>query len=236
MATTTNRVDALQALRAIAATLVMLFHVTMSTPDFMGFEFAGNVFDRAMAGVDIFFVLSGFIIYHSVKSKPGMTRWDFAVSRFTRLFPIYWVVIAALIVGEALHLSGGNPERLEAATIIRSLLLAPSPHSHFPKGYVLDVAWTLVIEVGFYLLFALLFFWNERAFLIAMVVWGVAAMLTTRFVDPESIGYWLHHYWLASRVVEFTFGVFIAYFAARGPLHWGPAALGLGFAGSWSRA
>jgi exopolysaccharide production protein ExoZ len=223
-----KRVDALQALRAIAASIVMLFHITMSTPDFMGFTFANDWFRRAFAGVDIFFVLSGFIIYHSVKSKPGTTRWDFAVSRFTRLYPIYWIVLAALIAGEAFGFSAGHPERLEAPTIVRSLLLVPSPASHFPDGYVLDVAWTLVIEVGFYALFALTFFVSERLFLIAMLAWGAAAMVAARVIAPESDAYWLHHYWLSSRVAEFTYGVLIAYFGARGSLPFGWPAFVLG--------
>lgn len=62
-----KRIDSLQALRAIAAVLVVLFHMDVFMPSFM--EFAGRWFRNGEAGVDIFFVLSDYIIYYSVKGR-----------------------------------------------------------------------------------------------------------------------------------------------------------------------
>ena len=56
-----SKVDALQALRALAAVLVILFHLNFS-PELLGFEFASGKFIHGILGVDVFFVLSGFII------------------------------------------------------------------------------------------------------------------------------------------------------------------------------
>ena len=219
-----GRIDSLQALRAIAAILVMLFHMGEFLPDLLGIEFAGNWFRHGEAGVDIFFVLSGFIIYYSVMRRPEMTRTDFFIARFIRLYPIYWIVIAALVFAEVLSLSGGNPQRLDPSVILRSLLLMPSP------DYVLGIAWTLVIEVLFYLMFALFFFSSRKAYFIAMAVWSGLAV-TTRIFPIEGVPYWLSGYVLYSGIIEFAFGTFAAWLCMSGKARGGGVALMLGIVG-----
>ncbi|MFK8002616.1 MAG: acyltransferase family protein [Polyangiales bacterium] len=200
-----KRIDSLQALRAIAAVLVVLFHMDAFMPAFMGFEFAGNWFRNGEAGVDIFFVLSGFIIYYSVKGRQGMTRGRFLEARFIRLYPIYWLVLGALIVAELVGVTSGNPERLEPFTMLRSVLLLPS------SEYVLNVSWTLAIEVIFYAIFALFFFLSERAFFAAMLVWCTTAV-AVRMAGIDAGPSWLSGFVLYSGVAEFGFGVLIARF------------------------
>jgi exopolysaccharide production protein ExoZ len=200
-----QRIDSLQALRAIAAVLVVLFHMDAFMPSFMDFEFAGRWFRNGEAGVDIFFVLSGFIIYYSVKGREGMNRSRFLEARFIRLYPIYWLVLAALIVAELIGLTNGNPERLEPFTVMRSVLLLPS------SEYVLNVAWTLAIEVIFYAIFAIFFFFSERAFFAAMLVWCVTAV-GVRMAGVDTGPTWLSGFVLYSGVAEFGFGVLIARF------------------------
>ena len=200
-----QRIDSLQALRAVAAVLVVLFHMDAFMPSFMNFEFAGRWFRNGEAGVDIFFVLSGFIIYYSVKGREGMTRARFLEARFIRLYPIYWIVLATLIAAELVGLTSGNPERLEPFTILRSVLLLPS------SEYVLNVSWTLAIELIFYAIFALFFFFSERAFLVAMLVWCTTAV-AVRVAGVDAGPTWLSGFVLYSGVAEFGFGVLIARF------------------------
>ena len=160
-----------------------------------------------------------------------MTRGEFAVARFTRLYPIYWVVIAALILAESLHLSSGKAERLDPMVIVRSLFLIASPEAKFPEGFVLHVAWTLVIEVLFYGIFLLFYFWKESAFFWVMALWASAAVIASYAVPHPTDLYWLYHYVLSSRVLEFGLGVTVAYVTMRGVVRFGALALGLGITG-----
>ena len=112
-------------MRAVAAILVMLFHLThffAEDFDLLAFE---NLFSHGESGVDIFFVISGFVIYHSTKARQSPRRLEFVASRLIRIFPIYWLVMLALVLAEGLGLTR-NPERLDPATIAVSALLLPS--------------------------------------------------------------------------------------------------------------
>ena len=224
MRPTPTRIDALQALRALAAILVMLFHLGGFLPQFLGEEFAGNAFAHGEAGVDIFFVISGFIIYYSVKARSEMGRRRFLEARFLRLYPIYWLVMIALIAAEATGVSSGNPGRMDPATIFRSMLLLASPE------YILVVAWSLVIEVMFYLVFAMSFFRSERAFFAAMGLWSSLAVVA-RLTGYSQGPFWLTDYVLYSGVSEFLMGALIARYAASAKASWGRAGLVLGALG-----
>ena len=72
-----KQIQALQALRAVAAVLVVLFHATRVIEDQWGVVWLGGSFERGWSGVDIFFVLSGFIITHAAREKRE-TRLGFA--------------------------------------------------------------------------------------------------------------------------------------------------------------
>lgn len=209
MTTKRRQIDSLQALRAAAAALVMLFHMNAFMPSFWGFEFA-QAFTRGESGVDIFFVLSGFIIHYAAVRKTGLTRLGFAKGRFTRLYPIYWTVLLVLIGAELVGLSGGNPERLEASTIIPSILLIPN------ETYVLEVAWSLVLEVLFYVFFALTFFRSERTFFVGMLVWSSLAVAARLFDFAADAPVVVREFLLYSGVTEFGFGALIAHLAQRG--------------------
>ena len=82
MALTTSRYKELDALRGIAALIVVLFHFTMER------EQAKLGFELGVTGVDLFFIISGFVIYMTINKVS--TTLEFVINRFTRLFPVYW--------------------------------------------------------------------------------------------------------------------------------------------------
>ena len=100
----TSRVDirALTGLRFVAALLVLIAHVALAFPN-VALAFPTSLLRRllvglASAGMSLFFVLSGFVMWlnyaHPIAArKPGAIR-DFALARFARLYPMYFVVIA----------------------------------------------------------------------------------------------------------------------------------------------
>ena len=124
MSTQRPVLDSLQVLRALAALAVMGFHATELLADHGGFSLLGGFFAAGSAGVDLFFVLSGFIIYHT--ARRGIGPRVFAIKRFIRLVPIYWLVAALLI---AAYFAAPSPEMAhkgDLRVIAASALLWPA--------------------------------------------------------------------------------------------------------------
>lgn len=170
-----GRLDGLQAGRAIAATMVTIYHANDFVLPLRLFdgEMVWRGFGMGYAGVEFFFVLSGFIMVHA--HRRDFDRPDrlphYASRRFMRIYPIYWIVLAGLI---ALYLALGSlapPAVRDPNAVLTSFLLIPSPD----RG-VLPVAWTLKHEVMFYVVFSLVFF-SRRATFAALAAWGAACAL-----------------------------------------------------------
>ncbi|TXD88124.1 acyltransferase, partial [Mitsuaria sp. TWR114] len=154
------KLASIEAARAIAALAVVLMHAThlMRVPQFSGHVGLGGLFDFGYAGVDFFFVLSGFIItfVHHAELGGGAARCPgYLWKRFVRVFPIYWMVLA-MTAGPSILArlaTGRTPiSELGADDLPGTLLLwigggAPE--------YV-GVAWSLQYEVLFYLSFCVL--------------------------------------------------------------------------------
>jgi len=103
-----------------------------------------------MIGVDIFFVISGFVILHTVKrsSKKATTK-HFIFNRMTRIFPVYWLVSLSLLPVFFLKPGWVNSGAEHATSLIHSFLLIP--HEGAP---LIMVGWTLEYEMFFYVCFA----------------------------------------------------------------------------------
>ncbi len=85
----------IQALRAVAALLVTIFHVSMKMEDVAIYSPFLRCFKAGSGGVDLFFVISGFIITHTSLSKinrPDQLK-PYLKKRFGRIYAIYWLVL-----------------------------------------------------------------------------------------------------------------------------------------------
>ncbi len=206
------RIDSLQALRGLAALLVAGLHLYGNAVFATGDAGPFAIFRNGAAGVDLFFVLSGFIICHTANRRPGMTPRAFLAGRFWRIVPPYWLVLG-LTCGLAVTwaVATGDPSKVPPLrTVVVSALLLPLP------DYVIIITWTLAMEVLFYLLFAATFLRRGRAaFFAAMIAWVVASQIVEYVPaahDPL-LGVALH-----SSALEFLFGALIAEALRRGPL------------------
>ncbi len=147
-----HRLLGIQAGRGFAALLVVFYHATkmISLPQYAGHEPLHGFFQFGHAGVDFFFVLSGFIItyvhYDDVGQPNRLGRYVWR--RLTRIYPIYWVATAIAVAMAVSSASGSH--YLGAGHVLASLLLIP--HGRDP---VLGVAWSLEHEMLFYAAFAL---------------------------------------------------------------------------------
>jgi exopolysaccharide production protein ExoZ len=162
----------LQACRAFAALLVVLYHTSygMWRPEkYFGYQPFGQIFDFGFAGVDFFFVLSGFIILHIHADDIGKPRalGAYLWKRFSRIYPAYWVIFLLVLPIYLLVPSYGFGYERDPDVFVRAFWLFPHPQSHV----VLTISWTLVHEIFFYVLFGLLIL-NKRVGLAVFLVWG----------------------------------------------------------------
>jgi len=163
-----DTIYSLQALRALAATMVVLFHAYVHLDVRNIIAGISALVDAGRAGVDIFFVISGFImVYISRDSfgKPGASR-DFIIRRTIRVVPVYWFytfLIATILYMLPQLFSEGKSFSLEH--LVASLLFVPWQNSIGDIKPVLNVGWTLNFEMYFYLLFALMLPLKQQLFL-----------------------------------------------------------------------
>ena len=170
-----QRFESLQALRGVACLLVVVYHIAGAEVGYgLGFNPCKPTLWFGYAGVDLFFVLSGFIIASTCLRELGQPSRlpQYLFRRVWRIYPTYW---AALIPSVAIY-AALSPQPLLApgwpAELADTLLLLPQ--SDVPR--MLPVAWTLSYELMFYFAFALLFILPRRAAIPALAAWGIAVI------------------------------------------------------------
>ena len=162
-----------------------------------------RLFAGGEIGVDIFFVISGFIIFYVSQNRPGMTWRDFIRARFWRVLPPYWAILTLYILAAvALAALLGDRSKLpDLHKIVVSFLLLPYP------DHVISIAWTLSVEILFYGIFAVSYFsGGARRLVMVMTLWVLLSQIFTFVADKPA---WLLLS-LHTAVLEFLFGVLIA--------------------------
>lgn len=137
-----HRYKELDALRGIAALLVVFFHFTMNRTQ------AALGFNLGITGVDLFFIISGFVIYMSLNNVSSGS--EFVINRFTRLFPTYWTCVTITFVGQIFLKLAYNVITIEQISFAQYL-----PNMTMLQYYLkipdLDGPyWTMIIELLFY--------------------------------------------------------------------------------------
>lgn len=173
-----ERLDFVQALRGIAAIAVVMYHARLWIVG-PGFSDAGDrLFRNGAAGVDLFFVISGFIMVHTTWHSPGGVRnaGRFLARRLARIWPVYVIATFAFIVaeGSVWHWLTTRSGLLHLGKAFVFYPVAPGGAPFFgwtPNG----VGWTLDYEIWFYLLFAIALVAGRRR-------WAVLVGLFTLFL------------------------------------------------------
>ncbi|AUY32367.1 acyltransferase [Pseudomonas soli] len=218
----------LQALRAFAAWLVVCHHFRQIFFDFHATGPIGQLLaDRGAVGVDIFFVISGLVIYLSTRDK-AIAPGQFLLNRALRIVPAYWFYTLLMAV-LMLAASRWMPHQVfEWQHLLLSLLFIPAEN---PGGYglypTLNVGWTLNFEMFFYLLFGLAFLVRQRHHL-----WLVTAALLLASEVLGRLGV-LSRFYNNDIVYEFLLGIGLGVLYRRGLIReglWLPLGL-LGLAG-----
>lgn len=182
-----------QALRFIAAALVVASHIR-SDYDLPSF---------GTAGVDIFFVISGFIIHYVTRSGAP----QFFTRRLIRILPLYWLgtfglAVLALVVPSIL-----NNVDFSVGVLLKSLFFIPVWNEAFQYHLpLLMLGWSLNYEILFYLLYFVALSISHKHRLVITSVMLLALTQIHPFVAPESaLSFWSDAY-----IVEFIYGMVLA--------------------------
>lgn len=205
-----SRLESLQAMRALAAGVVVLAHLYSNALDRGIPVLPPQWFEYGTLGVDVFFVLSGWIIVHVHQDDVGQAQrvGAYAWRRFSRVWPLLAVLTTAKLALSAFAPGAVSNERNELSNIVTSYLCLP--HWDFP---VIRVAWTLRHEVLFYGLFALGIWWGRRALTILALGW-VALIISAQFVER---GPWLYEFLGSAYNLHFLLGCLAALWLRRYP-------------------
>ncbi len=213
-----DRLHALQALRFFAALSVLFGHSLTEGID-LGFLDAATFAPLARLpwgnGVDVFFVISGFIMFHIAGTEFGVpgASGRFLAKRFIRLVPIYWLFTIAMLVATLLFASVLSHSTLDAAHVAASFAFIPWLDSSGLPHPVLGLGWTLNYEMFFYVLFALALLLPRRAGLPALLAVFTLLAIAHPLVDPAATQL---RFWTDPIIIEFLFGIGIAAFRRRG--------------------
>ena len=190
----------LQALRGLAASLVVLSHSIQG-------KYADKLWVSGYFGVATFFIISGFIIYKTSRQAFGSGRGfrQFLAKRLIRIFPIYWLA-TMLFVALSPHRAAYS-----AADLIDSLLLIPH-YMALTDGMnpLLGQGWTLHYEVLFYAIFALGLLFRRRPGVLLVCAVLLALTIVGMFIRPESDTHGaltLAQYWSRPIILLFVFGI-----------------------------
>lgn len=153
-----KKIVSIQVCRGIAALIVVLAHLANVEEKYFTSRIMAP-FHFGVAGVDIFFVISGVVISIVTLDKFGNARaaGKFLYHRVARIYPTYWLYTLIALFVFLLHPGWVNAKAHGHVEIARSFLLIPSHYA-----YPIVQGWTLAFEMYFYILFFVLMFLPEK--------------------------------------------------------------------------
>ncbi|SMG46165.1 acyltransferase family protein [Paraburkholderia susongensis] len=207
----------IQALRALAALGVVAFHTDgiVAAHGWLAHVFP-HVSRYGEIGVDVFFVISGFVmalVTHGVPPGPASAR-SFMFARIARVVPLYWILTALFIAFVAFV--PGVPEAFDHARVtawhaLTSFLFLPSMSWTGIAAPVLGVGWTLNYEMWFYVVFAVAMCVTRRRLLAV----GSFLLLTSalHLLPGQGVAF---AFYTNPLVLEFVFGCGVGALYASG--------------------
>jgi peptidoglycan/LPS O-acetylase OafA/YrhL len=196
-----KRVPELDGLRGVAILLVVIFHYRYGVPGFapgtIGAYFVAPFVRMGWSGVDLFFVLSGFLICGLLLRLSDITLRGFYLRRAARTMPLYVVMLALFVLGVGFQRSGwlDLPNLFGSVHSLWPYFLLVQNNAYAINAVDLNFitpSWSLAIEEQFYLLFPLLFIVQPRrrvvlGILSAMVAISVLLRSTPIFGTEDGV-------------------------------------------------
>jgi len=177
----------IQFLRFVAALFVMFFHL--------------NIMGSGYKGVDVFFVISGFVMYYSTLIVTHKSVQIFLLNRLTKIYILYWLVLLAWYFVKPFKISGA---------FLGAFLLIPG---HFPY---IKVSWSLSYELYFYFAFAAIVYLITRKIrLIFIAFFFISSVVTFLQFTTFSLQGSLFNFLLGENFWEFLLGIFCCILATK---------------------
>ncbi|NND32751.1 MAG: acyltransferase [Saprospiraceae bacterium] len=152
-----DRNKSIDALRGIAAIMVMVLHVGTSFLQLPGIKKHGDglidflsTFDLGRIGITIFFIISGFVICKSIRGLKLPATKRFLMKRFFRLYPLFWFSMLAGLI----FIWYINDRDISPSLILANATMLPAL---FGEDFIIGLYWTLETELFFYLLVVIFF-------------------------------------------------------------------------------
>ena len=215
-----RRLDWLQAMRGVAALAVVMTHARFQLQNTPMWGAADRWLGPAESGVDLFFVISGFVMVYTTRNDPGGLRSakSFAIKRLSRVWPAYAVItIVAALLNHGASLFSDTTYQCD---ILKSLFFIPTSYGQLYGRPILVQGWTLNFEMYFYLVMAVCLtarrlrwaafcFWFFVTLLVAPIL-SSAPSLTSPFVASASDHYPLRYMAVITNPIiwEFVGGAF----------------------------
>jgi exopolysaccharide production protein ExoZ len=201
-----ERIYSLQGARGVAVLGVVLFHMTAVEHKYSGGDILlPPLLDFFQLGVDLFFIISGFVMVIVSRGRfhQRAESQRFLFNRVSRIYPTYWLyyflTLAVLLVQPGMVNSSHG-----SSNLLMSFLLLPND-----QVLLVMVAWSLLFELWFYLVFTGLMCFRERWLPFFMALWALILLVFNTFENWQdfnpALRIMLHPY-----ALEFIIGVVLA--------------------------
>jgi exopolysaccharide production protein ExoZ len=205
-----KEIIAIQYLRGMAAVAVVVFHlsgrISVSPETTYGTS-------AMYAGVDLFFVISGFVMAWTTIHSRRVSPWTFLTRRLVRIVPLYWLMTCFMLAVLLVSPEVLRTAKLDWLHVAGSFLFIPviNPATGAYEPLVIP-GWTLNYEMAFYLVFAgAIMAGKGEAWRTLLLASGVIAILTAvgQVLPPPSVSKFYTH----PIILEFAFGMAAAWIA-----------------------
>ncbi|MEM9435141.1 MAG: acyltransferase [Pseudomonadota bacterium] len=203
-----EKILSVQALRGVASVMVLIGHALAEAEHY----FQTDLFLKELPwtrGVDLFFVISGFIIVVSCFDRGASCRpGEFLKRRFLRVVPLYWFYTSLMVAALVVIPSGVKDTQFDIAQVFASYLFIPYERYDGRIAPVLSLGWTLNYEIYFYAVFATLvaFGLHRAVFFLALLF--VTSSLLGSLVRFDAVPL---RFWASSLTLEFVLGALVGY-------------------------
>ena len=212
----------IQVLRFFAAVAVVAFHAWGVAPD--GFKVAEGAVSFGLSyggrGVDLFFVISGFIIFYATQSAKlahaELMPAEFLRRRVERIVPLYFfTIVAVTILATTLPATFGTPGWYTPRHILKSLAFIAFTDGEMPVIYV---GWSLEYEMYFYLTVAALMALTRDVWRHIVVIFSVVAIAGQTPGVSTALGNYA--FFADPMILEFVLGVIVGCVFIHGRVSW----------------
>ena len=213
-----KRVVSIQYLRALAAILVVVqhantgpIHLDIVRPDLATF------------GVDLFFVISGYIMW-TTTSATSRTPRQFWVARIIRIVPLYWAFTSLYLAIELVHPAALQNPSTDLAFIVKSYAFVPAVHPVIGNiSPIYSLGWTLNYEMFFYFIFGVALVVRRRTARLVAITLALGGLVSAGLAwHPANP---ILQTYSSELLLEFLFGALIGALSER-LMSWGARVAG----------